>query len=358
MVEGVSGISTTKVTPTSEAVSTSESAKSGQAADLAGVAALQTSGSSTYALTMQAPNIDASSMMLALSALQKMTIDSTYANVSSAIESQRVDILAFNEKRAKEMKAYFENMEKASRPKKAGFFGIIIKFFKTLFKSIAHPSEAKELWSDFGKLLKNSIGNIIKDLLTLVIAAAAIALTGGGAAFVFVASIGFICSVGSMIASDPAIIDLAMEGKTPEEQAKISKIFMGFSIAFMVVSAICSITCAVGAYRAGSEAMSAAQKTIDMVNRGISATKAIVLDGVGGAVQSVDSYYADRAKVAAMLNTANSEQGQAEIAEAEKLIDDKIKTLSDLLAIEQKIIESTASLLSNIASGNKAAAIV
>ncbi|MFI3271118.1 MAG: hypothetical protein R3Y11_03300 [Pseudomonadota bacterium] len=317
---------------------------------------------STFALTMAAPTMDAASIMLALSSIQKENTDEAMEAIGTAIEAQRDEIQKLNEKRAEEMVAYFDNLAKSAQPEKTGLFGAIVKFFQAVVTAIKEPEKAKEAFEDLGALLKNSIKEIAKDVLAVaaMVASVALAIATFGAAAplagVVLAAVivGCVATTASMIMSDPAIVSMAIEGKSDEEKASIMKaltitsfVCLGLSILSSVVAACC-----------GNPSGLADNITKLKIAATAISSASNAYGGIVNIDNAVDTKEATDAKATALEYAASADETLANIAEIEKELEIKIEVLKELLASQQKMVESTATMLMNACEGNKTAATV
>ncbi len=349
----------------SSTTNTSTATNTATSSDLQGVSTSTFSGTmanSSFAFTMAAPTMDAASIMLALSSIQKENTDETMESINTAIEAQRDEIQKLNEKRAEEIATYFENLAKSAQPEKTGLFGAIAKFFKAVVTAIKEPEKAKEAFEELGAVLKNSFNEIAKDLLAVAAMVASVTLavvTFGAAAplagvVLAAVIVGCVATTASMVMSDPGIISMALEGKSDEEKASIMK---GLSIASFVCLGVSLVSSVVAACCGNPKGLAdnivklkAAATAISLVSSGYSS-------GVNIS-NAVDTKEATDAKATALEYAASADETLANIAEIEKELEIKIEVLKELLAAQQKIIESTATMLMNACEGSKTAATV
>ncbi len=380
-------------------------------ADLQG-APRNTGTASTHAFTMPAPKADAASLMLALSALQKNISDASMDSVTNSINGQKAEIDKLNAKRAEEVKKYFENMEKSIPPKKTGLFGLVFKFFKAVVMAPFVPKEeTKAAFAELGEMAKNSVKDIIKDVLSVMAVVASIAIavcTFGGGGPLAVATIALViaasvASTAATMLSDPGIQDEILSGKSPEELAKSKKTMAIITYVLMGVSVACSIASVCtgyGAVKAVQQTQSALKDVIGAAKTAVETTASVAgkaanlqiiaeasikfastvhitssamnhglkllatIVNIGNAIyggfvtgsNAIDARSAADAHATALDFAAESEKTMANIAQIEKELEVRMEILKELLAIQQKMLESTCSMLTKNTSGERAAA--
>jgi hypothetical protein len=207
-----------------------------QPADVCGVVGTgATTGSAKPELEPPAMS-SAASMMVALMALNSK-ISAQQTNFSQkASESARTDIIRNGEKRAAEMKQYFDKMSqvKENSTQRCGLFGAIIHSIK---KACSGDLQGA------GKIWTENIGNIAKDVASLamatvmtVVAVAALAASPFSVGATVALSAVCFAAAGALVAgtviSDPGIQSLITEALPDEPQW----LKMGVSIGMSVVS--------------------------------------------------------------------------------------------------------------------------
>lgn len=323
-------------------------------ADLHG---LPTSYSGTPASTMSRPRIDGPSMMLALTRLQGQVTDQNVKTASDKIEGFKDDIKKLNAERAKQLEAHFNKLSEASRPQKCGLFGLIVRFFKTCIESIKHPEKSKELWNDFGTLAKNSVLDIIKDVLAIAaaVAGAALACTGVGTALGMVLIAAAVCLVVSTALSDPEVVRTIVNCFPPEKQENARKVMGYVSLALTLLSVALSIAGGVGS--AVSAAKAVTNVASKVVNTVLQTTSGIVSGGTS-IYTAVDGKKATDSRVEAEKSGAKSEKIAANILTVEENMATELNSVKSFMESYQKTIESTLRMLTSSASAQRAIASV
>lgn len=347
--------SSAPVPPETETTGTPSGKKTGapSGADLGGAT---TKYAASPASTMPAPKIDAATMMLSLTALQGRITDQNLQTASTKIDGFKDDIKKLNEERLKQLEQHFNKLSEATRPKKCGLFGLIIRFFKTCIESIKHPDKAKELWTDFGQLAKDSIVNIIKDVLAIAaaVAGAVLTATGVGTALGAILIASAVCLVVSMALSDPEVIDTIVSALPQDKQESARKIMGYVAMAFTIASVVLSIASGIGMVKAAPGLINTMTKFVNtalQVASSVTSGATTIADGVDQ--KAVADSRADAQKAAAKGETIG-----ADMLKVEENMSVELNTIKTLMESHQKTIESTFRMIMNTASAQRGMASV
>jgi hypothetical protein len=297
---------------------------------------------------LAAPALSAAAMMIALNALQSKMSQEGIQMAESTMDGVRTDIKANAKKRAAELKTYFEEMDKAAKPKKCGLFGAIANFFKKLFTGDI-AGAFKGLATD----LKESIGNILKDIaqivgaaLAIVAAAVATAATGGGASPLLALAIaGTVMMVAGMAMSDPAIMDMIIES-LPEDQQKAAM------IALMTVAAVLSL---VGSIMSGIGSGGAGTATAIAK---IAVSVASIISGAATIESGVKDYQRSQHQVKATESQVKMDYMDAAMEELKGILSQKQGDMKELYDSFAKILDSTRNMIAQQGQAQVTAASV
>ncbi len=188
--------------------------------------------------TLPAPVLSPAAMMIALTSLSNKMLSEQIQVGENTLDTQRSDLQTKGRERLETLRKHFEKLDQGQQGKRTGLFGFIANFFKALF-----TFDFKAL----GELCTwENLGNVLKDIATLVVAAvliaaaaAATAVSGGaGSVLLGLAIAGTVMVVAGMVASDPGVIDMIAEA-LPEDSRNTFALAM--SITGMLVGIIGSI---------------------------------------------------------------------------------------------------------------------
>ncbi|MDR2892605.1 MAG: hypothetical protein LBV80_05925 [Deltaproteobacteria bacterium] len=281
--------------------------------------------------SLPAPTLSATSMMVALTALNSRIAGESITFGESAIEGMRNDIREQAAKRTEQLQQYFDNMNKVNNTQKCGLFGAIGLFFSNLFKG--DPMAGLEI-------IKNNIGNIVKDVVMMgalalsatVAIAATVATVGAAAPSIALVAGGATIVLAAMVFSDPAITG-AITNMMPEN------IRMGVSIAMAVITVIASIVggvmMAVGS--GGTSALTNISAVVSSISTLVGAASTLE-QGVKGFIQS--GYQTE-----SMLQQAEMDKTDALMADIKSALERNQTDLRVIFDAFAKMVESTHGLI-------------
>ncbi|MDL2290694.1 hypothetical protein LJC09_01135 [Desulfovibrio sp. OttesenSCG-928-F20] len=277
------------------------------------------------------PAMSMAAMSLILQAMNAKMSEESIKFGESTLDGVRDDVKKNNAKRAEELKKYFENMEKGASGKKLGLLSAIGTFFKKLFSGDVGGA-FKTLGDNIGNILKD-LGQIIGMVLAVVAAVALTAATGGAGAGVLAAVIvGVVLMAGSMVLSDPMIMEAMLE-TLPEDQRQ------ALSIALAVICAVAALT--------GGILMGAATGVTGVLAT-ISTITSVVNACVSGGVtiqQGVDGYQKSGYQVDAMLNQADIDKIDAFITSLKGDMSRGQSHMRQLMESYSRVLEDTRDML-------------
>lgn len=319
----------------------------GQPADVSGVTGSSgTTGGATGAAKPElAPPAlsSAASMMVALMALNSKLAAQQTDFSQKASESARTDILRNGEKRASQMKEYFDKMcqVKENSTQRCGLFGAIIH---SIMKVCSGDLEGA------GKIWTENIGNIIKDVASLamaavmtVVAVAALAASPFSVGATVALSAVCFAAAGTLLAatviSDPGIQSLIAEALPDEPQWLKMGVSIGMSVVGIGLSIASTIVLAVitGVATGGVASIPV------LINGAATIASAVVSIGVAvnDGVKAKEEY--DQSMIKADATEISAEIDQTE-AHAEKIR----QTLTNEQKVFKAIYEAYANFVESV----------
>ena len=292
--------------------------------------------------TLPAPSMSPTAMMIALTALQSKMAEEGIKFGEKSMDGVRTDIKQNAEKRAEQLKKYFEDLDR-SLSKRCGFFGLIAKFFKAVFTGD---------WKGVVDALKD-VGSILKDIAQIVAVAVAIAAAaaltvasgGAGAGLLAAAIVGAVLVIGGMAMTDPGIMEMIMEA-LPEDQRQAA------AIALAVVGAVLALAGGIvmGAATGGASALA----TISTVTTAISGliSAGVTVD------QGVKGYQAAEHRAGALRNQAEMDISDARMADLKGLLDRSQKDLKAMYEAFANALSSTREMITTYGQNQSRAASV
>jgi hypothetical protein len=273
---------------------------------------------------LSAPTQSPAAMMIALQKLSMAMAEQTMKLGETSIKTIEKEIRDSALERVKELKKYFENLDKVNTKKKCGLFGFLIKFLKAVFTG--NTEELKEL----GKTFKDNWLTMLKDALAVVVAIVALAATP---VIGPVAVIGASLLLVGMVLTDPGIGDMIMEA-LPEDRRKAAM------IALAVVGGVC---CIAGGIMMGIATGGAS--TLATVSTVLTAISTLTEAGVT-AYEGVEGYKQTGYKADAAKSQAQIDRTDAHTAELQGELSRKQSELKDLFDSLSAMLQSTRDMIS------------
>jgi hypothetical protein len=280
------------------------------------------------------PKMSPAAAAIALQMLNSKIFEEFVTFQSSATKASLKDIETANIERLEKIKEHFEHLREISENKKCGFFG----FFVALADAFSSGD-----FEELGEIVSNSIGQMFKDLGTLIgagiaiaVAALATGVTGGAAsAALGLAIAATVLLVSSMVLSDPLISQKIVEAM-PEDMKKNGGLALQITaMALAIIGSALSL----GSSAAGavpSAAMKVAS-TVTNLTSGLVGAGFSVADGVKG-YQSAEHQEqairadADKDRIEANMAKLQTMQ-QASTADMRAFADAMAKALEEFMAV-------------------------
>ena len=272
---------------------------------------------------LPAPAPSPAAMMIALQKLNMAMAEQAMKLGETSIKTMEKEIRDSAQERVKELKKYFENLDKVNTKKKCGLFGFLVKFFKAVFTG--NTAELKEL----GQTFKDNWLTMLKDVLAVVVAIVALVATP---VLGPVAVIGASLLLVGMVLTDPGISDMIMEA-LPEDQRKAAM------IALAVVGGVC---CIAGGIMMGIATGGAS--TLATISTVLTTLSTLTEAGVT-AYQGVDGYKQAGYKADAAKGQAQIDRTDARTAELQGELGRKQTELKDLFDSLSAMLQSTRDMI-------------
>ena len=285
---------------------------------------------------LAAPAQSPAAMMIALQKINMSMAEQAMKLGETSIKTIEKNIRDSAQERVKELKKYFENLDKVSTKKKCGLFGFLAKFFRALFQG--KTAELKEL----GQTFKDNWVTMLKDVLAVVVGIVALAATP---VIGPVAIIGASLLLVGMVLTDPGIGDMIMEA-LPEDRRKAAM------IALAVVGGVCCIAGGIMmGFATGGSGILATVSTVLTALSTLTEAGVTVYQGIDGYKQAGYKAGADKSQARIERTDANTVELQGELGRKQTELKDLFDSLSAML-------QSTRDMITTYGQTQKTAASI
>jgi enamine deaminase RidA (YjgF/YER057c/UK114 family) len=258
------------------------------------------------------------------------------------MDGVRDDIQKNAQKKAQELKKYFDNLDRSTN-KRCGFFGLIVKCLKAMVTG--DWKSALEGLKDVGSILKD-VAQIAAVVLAVVAAAAVTVASGGtGAGLLALAVVGAVLVISGMAMNDPGIMEMIMEALPEDQQQKAA-------IALAVVGAVLALAGGVmmGCATGGSSVLATVSTVVTSISGLISAGVTVE--------QGVKGYQASEHKADSLKNLADVDITEAAMTDLKGVLERNQKDLKALYDAFANALSSTRDMITQYGQNlNRAAAV-